>query len=131
MNEFKMLHFGISVVDLERTVKWYKENFGFKEVRRFENLDFEIKAAVLELNGFTLEAIQPDTPDHMPEGGNSLKEQLRKTGVNHFALSSDELISFYDRLKANNVELVTDIIDNRLFFCKDPDGTLIEVKQGK
>ena len=130
MNEFKIAHFGISVKDIDRAVEWYRDNFGFEEEKRFEKPDLEIKGAVMTLGSITLEILAPYTPQTAGVKDDSLVAGLRRIGANHFALCVDDIASFYRELKDNKVQLVTDIIDNRLFFCKDPDDTLIEIKQG-
>ena len=131
MSEFKIEHFGISVTDIDRAVKWYNENFGFEETKRFDKPDFEIKGAVMQLGDCILEILQPYTPNPLSPGGNSLITVLRDLGANHIAFSIDDITSVYSRLKENNVEFVTELLDGRFFFCKDPDGTLIEIRQRK
>jgi methylmalonyl-CoA/ethylmalonyl-CoA epimerase len=125
----EIAHFGISVRDLERSVAWYRDVFGFEEVKRFEKPEFEIKAVVVKRGNVSLEILQPGKPQAAPESGNDLAAQLRTVGANHFAVNVDDVKSLYHTLKAKNACLVTGLIDQRLFFCKDPDGSLIEVRQ--
>ncbi len=46
----------------------------------------------------------------------------------HRGISAEDVNAFYSELKSKKVELVTELMEQRFFFCKDPDGTLIEVR---
>ncbi len=131
MNEFRMQHFGISVRDIDKTIEWYKKNFGFELTREFEKPDLEIRGALMKLGDFTLEILQPYFPEPFTAKDNSLITLLQKMGANHFAFSVNDIESTYRKLKENKVELVTELINKKMFFCKDPDGTLIEIRQQK
>ena len=48
-------HIAISVKDLEKSANFYKENFGFKEVRKFTKPGWNGNAIILELEGLQLE----------------------------------------------------------------------------
>ena len=125
----EIAHFGICVHDLDRSVTWYRDILGFEEVKRFEKPEFEVKAAVVKLGNVSLEILQPDKPQTAPESGNDLAARLRRIGANHFAVNVDDVKSLYHTLKAKKADLATGLIDLRFFFCTDPDGSLIEVRQ--
>jgi catechol 2,3-dioxygenase-like lactoylglutathione lyase family enzyme len=123
-----MEHFGISVVDIDRSVRWYRDVFGFQVVKQFEKPDLQIKGATMKRGDFSLEILQPYLPKALPAEDNSLVVLLRRIGANHFAVGADDVNAFYNELKSKKVELVTELMEQRFFFCKDPDGTLIEVR---
>jgi len=129
MNAAQFIHAGISAVDLDRAVRWYAAYFGFIESKRFEKPALEIKAAVLTLGEMTLEILAPYNPVPASVGENSLVENLRSCGSNHLAFSVSDVNGLFSRMKDDGVTLVSDLIDGRLFFCKDSDGTLLEIKQ--
>ncbi len=126
-----MEHFGISVRDIENSIKWYKENFGFELTREFDKPDLEITGATIKLGDIILEILQPYSPKTFTTKDNSLITLLQKLGANHFALSVGDITSVYQKLKRNKVKFVTELIDNKMFFCQDPDDTLIEIRQMK
>lgn len=128
---FHIEHFAISVANLERSVAWYKKYFGFEEVRRFEKPEFEMKAAILKLEAFVLEIIQPTHPLIKPQEKKTLLAHLQKLGVHHFSLTVNNAAEAFDSLANSNADMVTELMEGRYFFCKDPDGTLIEIKQQK
>ena len=58
----KYNHIALSVKDLERSVEFYQEVFGFVEVKRLEREDLAINIVFLKLNTedeLHLELIQP------------------------------------------------------------------------
>jgi catechol 2,3-dioxygenase-like lactoylglutathione lyase family enzyme len=120
MSESKssITHIGISVADLDASLQWYKEHFGFEETRRFTKPEFEMKGAALSDGRIGLEVIMPSVPVKRAAVPASLAEALRQCGANHLALRSA------------GAQLITEIIGGRFFFCADPDGTLLEVRQG-
>lgn len=135
MNENRIEHFGISVRDMEKSVQWYKDNFGFEEIRRFDKPDLAVKGVTLKLGDSFLELLQPHYPVNQEEKPtsreNSLKKLLQKTGSSHLALTVDDISSVYRKLKENKVKLITELLESRYFFCQDPDNILIEVRQKK
>lgn len=124
-------HFCISSEDLNKSTEWYKNIFDFAEERRFENKELNIKAVILKLDKFTLEIIEPAGSQNQIAVKKPLKEHLNKLGANHLALSVADLDAAFEWCMENNVEIVNSIYENRFFFCKDLDGTLIEVKKQK
>ncbi len=121
-------HTGISVTDIDRTVAWYAARFGFKETKRFVKPELEIRGAVMALGNAVLEILQPDSPTHAQQGCHTLAQHLRKLGANHIAIGVSDITECFEKFKADNVDLISELIDSRFFFCKDPDGTLIEVR---
>lgn len=125
----EVAHFGISVVNLDEAVNWYKGNFGAQEVKRIYKDDLGLTIAVLELGNLPLELLQPDRPEQTTTIEGTLQELLQRVGTSHIALSVSDVKGVYDKLKANGAEMVTGLFEGRLFFCRDPNGLLIEVRQ--
>ncbi len=121
-------HAGISVADLERSIAWYVGHFGFRVTKRFRKDELEIDGAVLELGGSTLEVLAPFSPLPPAESATSLVEQLRRTGMNHIALSVDDLSACRERLENAGAAMVGPVVDGRFFFCADPDGIVLEIR---
>jgi len=132
MSETKgsITHIGISVTDLDTSLRWYGEHFGFAETRRFEKPEFEIKGAVISDGKVSIEVLMPSVPWKRKVVPASLAEALRQCGTNHLALEVNDVTVCYERLRSAGAPLITEIIGGRFFFCMDPDGTLLEVRQG-
>ena len=124
------IHAGISVADRERAIAWYEKYFGCSVVKRFEKPDLEIRGAVLQLGTATLELLEVRRPHHTLRSNGSLVEELRNIGVNHLAIGVADCTAWFERLRKEGAELITPLLGGTMFFCKDPDGTLLEIKQG-
>jgi methylmalonyl-CoA/ethylmalonyl-CoA epimerase len=125
----EVAHLGISVANLDESVSWYKDTFGAREIKRSYKQDFGLTIALLELGDSQLELLRPDTPEETAKTKGTLKELLQRVGESHIALSVSDVKRVYEKLKSNGAELVTGLVEERLFFCRDPNGVLIEVKQ--
>jgi len=125
----ELAHIGISVVNLDEALNWYKDNFGAQEVKRTYKEDLRLTIALLELGNLHLELLQPDRPEQTTSIKGTLEKLLQRVGTSHIAFSVSNVKGMYDKLKSDGVELVTELIEERLFFCRDPNGVLIEVKQ--
>lgn len=113
----RMHHVAIIASDLERSIGFYCEQFGFavRERGEFEGTPL----AFLELEGALLELVQGDG-------------YPREGVVNHVALAVDDLPAELARLRAAGVRLldaapVPVYNGGRLAFCEGPDGELIEL----
>jgi methylmalonyl-CoA/ethylmalonyl-CoA epimerase len=124
-----LAHIAISTADLEKAIQWYKEFFGFEEQRRFEKAEYEIKGATLACGDATLELLMPYKLSENPKRPSTLAEALRTQGLNHISLNVDDIETCFHNMKDEGECLVTEIVGGRFFFCCDPDGTLIEVRQ--
>lgn len=126
----RIVHVGVCVTDLDRAARWYADMFGFAETKRFRKEVFEIEGVVMELGGMTIEILAPFSPDVVPPPPLSPAAQFRKLGVNHIAITVPDLADCYKKLAVSGGgTLISPVIENRFFFCADPDGTVWEVKQ--
>ena len=122
-------HFGISVQNLDQSIQWYKDVFGFEVLKTFEKPEMEIKGAAIKCGSCELELLEPYNPKVTELTAPEVIPGLRKVGANHFAVSVDDVIACYKDLGDKKVELVGELQNNRFFFARDLDGTLIEIKQ--
>ena len=112
-------HIGIYVRDLERSLGFYGDVFGFPEHHRFEV--GESKIAVLDVGGGLLELIQrPDAPAEAPEGRWS-----------HVAFHVDDYDGVLDKAEDMGVvqRKMTREDGSRIAFFKDPDGHDVEIME--
>ena len=131
MPEYRIEHTGLTVGDIDGAVDWYISNFGFDVIRRFDKPELEIVGATLKLGEDHIEILQPVGPVADPDVIGPLTACLRRGGANHIALNVDDIAQAYETLTANGVEFITELLESRYFFCRDPFGTLIEVRQRK
>ncbi len=115
----KLDHIGVYVANLEKSIKFYEEIFGFKVVDRF--MSGEAKIATLDIGGGLLELVQrPGSPGTPPVGNWS-----------HLALYEPDFDKRVTLLDSKKIEkrLITQANGNRLCFFNDPDGHTIEIME--
>ncbi|NLN76605.1 MAG: VOC family protein [Armatimonadetes bacterium] len=116
----RFLHCRIRVRDIDRSVKFYTELFGFVKVRDHTSPAGN-KLAFLELPGNNTQielCFQPDSPDFdFPED------------IFHFAISVPDLHEFRKRWEPEGVEFWPEDgpVNDSFYFVDDPDGYEIEV----
>lgn len=138
-------HVGITVSDLERSIEFYQDHLGF-EVKRvmlengehidnFSNLkDINVKTVKMsgKNNSGMIELLH--YLSHSDLSGQNKDYPITNIGCSHFALTVDDLDSLYAHLVTYgivfNYPVQTSPDGNvKIAFCRDPDGTLIELVQ--
>jgi len=125
----KYNHIALSVKDLERSVEFYKEVFGFIEVKRLEREDLAIKIVLLKLNtedDLHLELVQPYEPVENQDNFSDLKT----LGLKHICFEVENVDEEYKRLKSKGHEVIEPKEGKSIkkyFFVKDPDGFIMEL----
>ncbi|SCY86334.1 lactoylglutathione lyase [Alkaliphilus peptidifermentans] len=121
---YKMLHTCIRVMDLEKSLKFYKEALGFVETRRKDFPEHEFTLVFLsdQARQYELELTYNYNPNKPYEIGN---------GFSHVAVSVDDLEESQRRHEGMGYK-VTKLIGlpgspPRYYFVTDPDGYDIEV----
>lgn len=119
----KMAHTCVRVKDLEASVKFYQEAFGFEESRRRDFPDSKFTLVYLTLPGDEYELELTHNYDH---AAYDLGD-----GYGHIAISSDDLEKLHEEHKNKGFN-VTDLkglpgTDPSYYFITDPDGYKIEV----
>ena len=126
---------GISVADVDSSIKWYEENLGFKTVKRMELPQYDLRLAFLELNGFRVElvenkksfSIKKYVPDY--QDGSGLPQGMAKIG---FLVNKIEPIA--ESLKKRGIPFVVELREDKEFAVKffiilDNSGNLIQYFQ--
>lgn len=119
----KMAHTCVRVKDLEASVKFYQEAFGFEESRRRDFSDSKFTLVYLTLPGDEYELELTYNYDH---AAYDLGD-----GYGHIAIRSDDLEKLHEEHKNKGFN-VTDLkglpgTDPSYYFITDPDGYKIEV----
>lgn len=141
-----LLHFGMCVTDLERSLHFYCEALGFeheqprtygRELGRLlelENVALSIKCAFIHRRGVRIELL------HFLQPECTLPAQQRRlfgaAGLTHLSLlvpDLDAVVESVERLGGQVLEHTCSQLefgpgqDFDALFCRDPDGTLIEL----
>lgn len=116
---FTFNHFNFNVLDLEKSMKFYEENLGLKEVRRKEAPDGSYKLVYLgdSKTGFSLELTW-------------LRDRTEKYDLGecefHLALEAED----FEKAHEMHKNLGTICFENEkmgIYFIEDPDGYWIEI----
>lgn len=123
----KAIHTMIRVLDLDRSIAFYRDAFGLNEADRFDFDDFTLVYLSNAESEFEVELTLNKGQTEPYELGN---------GYGHWAVSVDDLESEHGRFQEAGFEprkLVTLEKDGevvgKFFFVADPDGYQIEVLQ--
>jgi len=118
-------HAAISVKNLEKSIQFYSDTFGFEEIQRFERTDLHGKAVFLQLGDTFIEIWQIENV----VGSHESNKGLNVTGIRHIALAVDDLPSIYNKLKSstNISEPIKGASGKMISFLTDPDGISIEL----
>lgn len=115
----RMDHVGLIVRDLDRSLAFYKDLFGFPEYSR---LDMgETKIVFLNVGGTLLELVQrSEGPVEAPEGR-----------ISHIAFHTDDYDGLLTRLEGMDAELQSRTLSDgsRITFLRDPDGHNVEIDE--
>lgn len=117
--KFKFAHNNINVLNLDKSVEFYKEALGFKEVRRYNQADGEFILVYLG-DGDTFHQLEltwlKDRKEPYDLGDNEI----------HLAVETDDFAAAYEHHK----KLGCICYENKgmgIYFISDPDGYWTEI----
>lgn len=138
-----VMHVGVCVRDLDRSIRFYRDGLGFVEkgtleiegeptATMLEIPDLELDAVYLERDGFRIELL------HYPKQGtvgSASARPMNQPGLTHFAVRVSDLDAAVARLVALGGQVIeksrvfNEIFDAHLVYVLDPDGTRLELAQ--
>ena len=120
----KMLHTCIRVMNLEKSLEFYKNGLGLIETRRNDFPEYKFTLVYLsnEEGGYEIELTYNYDPEKSYELGN---------GFSHVAIGADDIVA----LREKHIEMGYEVTDlkglpgepPRYYFVTDPDGYKVEV----
>jgi catechol 2,3-dioxygenase-like lactoylglutathione lyase family enzyme len=136
-------HFGICVVDPERSIHFYRDLMGFELISHMQVDDaasaqlvglepLELHATFLERDGTRIELLHYVSPGHEPA---DVPRPMNRLGLTHIAMRVDDLAELLVQLEAAGVEIMKQTrVQNPAFqsdvvYVLDPDGVRIELIQ--
>ncbi|MFI5342054.1 MAG: VOC family protein [Candidatus Methylomirabilales bacterium] len=122
--QYDHTHFKCS--DPEKTVAFFKVNFGAKEVSRFEVNGMSI--VTLDIGGLWYN-FSPKRPGESVDP----RTQPARYGVYHIALKTRDLAAEAAKMKARGVKFIQEVAQSnpttKFAFVEGPDGIPIEILQ--
>jgi catechol 2,3-dioxygenase-like lactoylglutathione lyase family enzyme len=140
----RLTHLGICVSDLERSLRFYRDVLGCREVGRLEMAggpadtingmqDVELRAIYLERDGWRLELIEFSEPGCL---GPRTPRPMNQVGLTHLSFRVADLEAVCAKLEAAGGGLLPETrigaagAATRAIMAHDPDGLRLELVQG-
>lgn len=122
-------HCAISVPDMEETITWYKEKFGFTLLDKSKIPGIDIKVAHMQGVGFVLEIFEAAGATALPEDRKYPNRDLMTHGHKHFSVGVRDARKATKELEAMGVEIamIAEVDGTYGVFIRDNTGNLIEV----
>ena len=118
----KMNAVGIVVRDLERSLAWYKEKFGFKTLYDVSN------GLIIGVNGVELWIAQAENPVSARQSDCAKDICIRLIG---FEVSEGDLARVREQFSEDHEIVEIDHAKYKSFIVEDPDGHAIELFMDK
>jgi len=124
-------HCAISVPNLEETIRWYEEKFGFSLIHRSAIPGLNVKVAHMQGAGFILEVFEAEGAQPLPGDRRYPNRDLLTHGHKHFSLGVRDARQAAKDLEAMGVEIamVAEVDGTYGVFVRDNSGNLVEVFQ--
>jgi len=136
-------HVGLCVRDLDRSLRFYRDGLGFREVSTVELAgepsatllelpDVRLRARFLERDGLRLELLHYATPGASSDG---TPPPMNRAGLTHLSFRVDDLDAALAKLTAlggaarPGTRIAATLVKAHAIFVTDPDGTRIELIQ--
>jgi len=126
--EIRPHHVGISVPDLESSIAWYQDIFGFSVAKRMEMGHASAKLVFIKKGDFYIELFEVKDANPLPDSRRYPSEDIKTHGTKHLALVVDDLPKVAAILKEKGVDIAGDNVERGgPLFIRDNVGTLIEI----
>jgi len=134
----KIRHTGIVVSDIDKSLHFYNKLLGFKIVKDMREAGPFVDK-ILGLSGVSVRTIKMDAGGSLIEllcfkshPAHAQPRIITSLGCTHIALTVDNLDNCFNMLKGESVFFVSEPQvspdgNAKVAFCKDPDGTFIEL----
>ncbi len=129
--DFRVHHLGLSVPDLEASIKWYGDFFGFTVEKQMEVPPIHAKIAFLKRGDFRLELFEVEGATTLSEDRKDPDKDLMTHGWKHLSIEVADARKTLDSLRASGVEIAmeTEFEGSPMGFIRDNAGNLIEINQ--
>ena len=138
----KIRHVGITVVNIERSLKFYRDLLGFQITKDMEEsgdyidnfsgiINVKVRTVKMEgSDGSLIELLQYHS--HPSKDSISQARLITAIGCSHFALTVENLDDLYEKLSKEGIRFKSEPQFSpdgyaKIAFCKDPDGVLLEL----
>ena len=134
LDEINLHHAALSVSDMERSIAFYREVFGFNVDTRVIADDQSMEIVHLRKGDRFIELFCHRDPLPLPDHAADIGLDLRTIGTKHLAFATADPHGVHAALRACDIAGLTDVHEARYyyyFFFQDPDGITVEVVSRK
>jgi methylmalonyl-CoA/ethylmalonyl-CoA epimerase len=124
-------HVGLSVPDLEASIKWYREKLGFSVEKQLFIEQIPARIAFLVNDKFRLELFEVAGAACLPQERRFPDQDLKTHGTKHLSLGVKDVRKTMDILKNRGVDVAMESVveDKPMAFIRDNCGNLIEINE--
>ena len=126
--ELRFHHGGVSVPDLEASIRWYREVLGFEVEHRFEIPKARAKVAMIRRGALRMELFEVEDGKLLPEDRRVPDRDLQTHGNKHVCFGIQSVDEAERELRAKGVDIVFvgRVMQPPNIFMRDNSGNLIE-----
>jgi methylmalonyl-CoA/ethylmalonyl-CoA epimerase len=126
--ELRFHHGGVSVPDLEASIRWYREVLGFEVEHRFEIPNAHAKVAMIRRGALRMELFEVKDGQPLPEERRVPDRDLQTHGNKHVCFGVQSVDAAERELRAKGVDIVFvgRVMQPPNIFMRDNSGNLIE-----
>ncbi len=138
-----MMHVGLCVSDLNRSIRFYRDGLGFEEAGGLEISgeptaslveisDLELRAVYLDRDGLRIELLHYPSPGSV---GVAEARPMNQLGLTHMAVRVENLDDAIAKLTAlggtalEHTRIRDPEYNSEIIYLTDPDGTRLELVQ--
>lgn len=128
--KLKPLHAGISVADMDESIRWYGDVLGFEFVRLDEVEQLGAKIAFLRHGDFEIELFEHRDRRPVPDDRRHPDTDMVTQGTKHIAFAVADFEDAVARLRQKGVDFAKEPFEmtgTPVCFIRDPSGTVIEL----
>ena len=126
--EIKHHHGGLSVPDIEASIRWWKTVLDFDVERRFDIPAIPAKVAMLRRGELRMELFEVTGAKPLPDERRKANTDLKTHGNKHVAFAVRDVDSFAEQLRQRgaDIEFVGHFPHGDNIFIRDNAGNLVE-----
>lgn len=129
MAKAKLNHVALSVPDLQESIDWYADIFGFEVLSRLTIPHNGVNLVFIGNGEFTIELLEVPGASPLPAERSHPDEDNQTHGVKHICVAVEDNVAFVKRLREKNVKVVFEPegMPSYCAFINDPTGNIIEI----
>jgi catechol 2,3-dioxygenase-like lactoylglutathione lyase family enzyme len=122
-------HFGVSVKDMDESIRWYERVFGFTVLDHSIIPAACVKVCHLQAPGFLIELFCPDDPFPLPEDRKDPNRDILTLGNKHISFGVPDAHILLEEFKklGVNVVFIAEVDGTYAVYIQDNTGNLIEI----